>query len=476
MTTQRLHISRRQFLATSAAAGASLTAGPAFAANDVTNIVARSGKQKLHNQLPASTLWTYDGAVPGTPLRVKQGAEVAIRLQNKLSQPTSIHWHGVRVPNAMDGVPHLTQAPVAAGGTFDYRFRADDAGTFFYHPHINSTEQMGRGLFGPLIVEEAMPPGMDRDVVWVLNDWRVGRDGRLDNGFNNPHDLSHAGRYGNLVTVNATPDPVLKGRRNERIRLRLINASTGRIFALRFGQMTPWVIALDGHPVTPRRATRNDLLVGPGNRIDLAVDLPDKAGATVHIVDAYYPEQTYRVARLTVGDGKAARPAPLGPPMALAANPIKRFDRKGAKSLDLLFAGGAMGGMMGRGGMMMRRHMQSMMRSRLFWIMNDRLIPPLGSGQSAAPLFQMAKGKSYVIRMENQTAFDHPIHLHGHTFQVLARNGEGLKHLELRDTVMIRPRQRIDIGFVADNPGRWMLHCHILSHVQAGMGGVVTVG
>jgi FtsP/CotA-like multicopper oxidase with cupredoxin domain len=141
-----------------------------------------------------------------------------------------------------------------------------------------------------------------------------------------------------------------------------------------------------------------------------------------------------------------------------------------------LFAGGAMGGMMGRGGMMMRRHMQDMMRSRLFWIMNDRLIPPLGSGQSAAPLFQMTKGKSYVIRMENQTAFDHPIHLHGHTFQVLTRNGEALKHLELRDTVMIRPRQRIDIGFVADNPGRWMLHCHILSHVQAGMGGVITVG
>jgi FtsP/CotA-like multicopper oxidase with cupredoxin domain len=289
MTTRLPHISRRQFLATSAAAGATLTAGPAFAADGVTSIVALTGEQKLHTQLPPSTLWTYGGAVPGTPLRVKQGAEVAIRLQNKLSQATSIHWHGIRVPNAMDGVPHLTQAPVAAGGFFDYRFRTDDAGTFFYHPHINSTEQMGRGLFAPLIVEEAKPAGVDRDVVWVLNDWRVGRNGQLDNGFSNPHDLSHAGRYGNLVTVNAKPDPVLKGRRNERIRLRLVNASTGRIFALRFGQMQPWVIALDGHPVTPRRVTRDDLLIGPGNRIDLAVDLPDQAGATVHIVDAYYP-------------------------------------------------------------------------------------------------------------------------------------------------------------------------------------------
>ena len=134
-----------------------------------------------------------------------------------------------------------------------------------------------------------------------------------------------------------------------------------------------------------------------------------------------------------------------------------------------------MGGMMGRGGMMMRRMGREMMQRRLFWIINERLIPPLGTGQDSAPLFRLKRGKHYVFALENQTAFDHPIHLHGHTFRVLSRNGKTVPDTELRDTVLMRPREKVEIGFAADNPGRWMFHCHILSHVQAGMGGVVDI-
>ena len=108
----------------------------------------------------------------------------------------------MRVPNNMDGVPHLTQTPIASGSTFTYEFDAIDAGTFWYHPHQRSFEQVGRGLYGPLIVEENEPIRVDRDVTWVLDDWRLTADGQISNDFGNTHDLSHNGRVGNTVTIN----------------------------------------------------------------------------------------------------------------------------------------------------------------------------------------------------------------------------------------------------------------------------------
>lgn len=477
-------LARRRFLIGSASGLTVSAATPVLGkARGPLDIEARAAKQTLHSSLPPSDLWTYDGQAPGRTIRVNQGDAVDIRLTNKLKEATSIHWHGVRTANAMDGVPYLTQDPVEAGGRFRYRFRADDAGTFFYHPHINSVQQVGSGMFGALIVDETRKPAVDRDVTWVLNDWRIGRDDRLVGAFNHPHDQSHAGRIGNLVTINGAHDPVLRGRVHQRLRLRLINAATGRIFKPDFGAVKPWVIAFDGQPITPRPATASDLVLGPGMRLDLMIDLPDSAGKTLAITDRYDSDRPYRLARVGIEAGKPERPKPLGPPRALADNPIARFDPSKATRKEVIFAGGAMGGMMGgmmgdrgrRGMMAMRRHRGMMMSRGLFWIVNDRLIPALGAGQSAAPLFRLTRNKHYLVRMENHTAFDHPIHLHGHTFQVLSRNGVALKQRELRDTVMMAPREKVEIGFVADNPGKWMFHCHILSHVSAGMGGVVEV-
>lgn len=191
--------------------------------------------------------------------------------------------------------------------------------------------------FGALIVEEPGSPKVDRDVVWVLNDWLVQRNGQLEDSFNHPHDMSDAGRYGNLISVNGHNDPILVGRRNERLRLRLINAATGRIFALEFRRLRPWVIAADGQPVKPRRARQSDLLVGPGNCLDLVIDLPDLKNATVAATDRYDRERTYRLARLTVAKDKAARNAPLGAPSALPTNPIAPFEPKGSQSLKVQY-------------------------------------------------------------------------------------------------------------------------------------------
>ena len=140
----------------------------------------------------------------------------SITVENRLAEETTVHWHGLRVPNAMDGVPHLTQRPIAPGETFVYEFDVPDAGTYWYHPHQRSFEQVGRGLYGPLIVEEREPIQVDRDVTWVLDDWRLLPDAQISDDFGNFMDASHNGRVGNTVTVNGRIPETFAVRAGER--------------------------------------------------------------------------------------------------------------------------------------------------------------------------------------------------------------------------------------------------------------------
>ena len=247
---------RRDFLRT-ALAGAALVAVPyrhGIAAPPP--LQAKSARVNLVGSAhPQTEVWGYDGAVPGPELRFRQGERLRIELENQLPEETTVHWHGVRLPNAMDGVPHLTQAPIKArGGRFVYEFALPDAGTFWYHPHLGSPEQVGRGLYGALIVEERELPAVDRDLVWLLGDFRLDREARIVDNFGNFMDASHAGRIGNTVTVNGAIRESFELRAGERVRLRLINAANARIFGLEFRGHEPLVIALDGHPVPPHPA------------------------------------------------------------------------------------------------------------------------------------------------------------------------------------------------------------------------------
>jgi FtsP/CotA-like multicopper oxidase with cupredoxin domain len=158
---------------------------------DVT-LVARSARVPLAGQpYPDTDVWAYDGLLPGPEIRVRQGERLRVRVENGLAEETTVHWHGIRVPNAMDGVPHLTQKPIAPGETFVYEFDCPDAGTYWYHPHQRSFEQVGRGLAGALIVEEVTPPAVDRDVTWVLGDWRLMNDASISGDFGHMRDISH---------------------------------------------------------------------------------------------------------------------------------------------------------------------------------------------------------------------------------------------------------------------------------------------
>lgn len=213
---------------------------------------------------PDTAVWAYNELVPGPPIRVQQGDRLKIPVENRLAEETTVHFHGIRLPNAMDGVPHLTQTPIAPGAEFVYEFAVPDAGTYWYHPHQRSAEQVGRGLSGALIVEEREPIRVDRDVVWLLQDWRLRPDAQISDDFRNMHDMAHNGRVGNTVTINGNVRDTFAVRSGERIRLRLINGANARIFGLSFAGHRPRVIALDGQPVEPHEPLDGRVVLARG--------------------------------------------------------------------------------------------------------------------------------------------------------------------------------------------------------------------
>ena len=256
-----------------------------------------------------------------------------MRFENATEEPTAIHWHGIRLRNAMDGVPGMTQPLVQPGAHFDYAFKARDAGTYWYHAHHRSWEQVAKGLYGPLIIEEATPPNVDADITVTMDDWRLDEDGALMGGFGNRHDFAHGGRLGNqAMIIPSRPD----ARRGDRVRLRLVNTATARIFPLRLEGLDAVVVALDGMPLpTPRPLT--DIRLAPAQRIDLIGDVTGPVNFLFIARDALYPMGTIDV----VGENPNPLTTDIAPlPPADVQVPSNAPEHR----LSLRMEGGAMGG------------------------------------------------------------------------------------------------------------------------------------
>ncbi|WP_119682026.1 multicopper oxidase family protein [Indioceanicola profundi] len=423
---------------------------------------------------PQTAVWAYNGRVPGPEIRIRQGDRLRVVVTNSLDEETTVHWHGIRTPNAMDGVPHLTQKPIAPGETFLYEFDAVDAGTFWYHPHHHSHVQVGRGLYGPLIVEERDPIQVDRDVTWVLDDWRLLEDASISNDFGNFMDMSHAGRVGNTVTINGRVVDEVPVRAGERVRLRLINAANGRIFGLRFKGHSPRIIAIDGHGVEPHEPADGRVVLAPAQRIDLVLDMEGGPNARTEVVDDFYEGLAYRLADLAYGAEPPLRSAGSDAPVRLPANPVAEPDLANAVRHAVTLGGGMMGMMAGAMVHGRMTDMRSMTRHGMAWAING-VTHDHAQGHVMDPIFTLKRNQTCVIAVANDTVWHHPMHLHGHTFRVLSRNGEPTRYREWQDTVLLSPRERIEIAFVADNPGDWMFHCHILEHQAAGMMSAIRV-
>jgi FtsP/CotA-like multicopper oxidase with cupredoxin domain len=428
------------------------------------NIVAKSGRAALvGTDRQATDVWAYDGKVPGPTLRLRQGEPVRITVINQLDQETTVHWHGIRLPISMDGVPGISQAPIAPGESFTYAFTPPDAGTFWYHPHANSLQQLGRGLFGALIVEGAEPVPVDRDLTWVLADWRLQPDGTVAPGFGNPMEAAMSGRIGNTVTLNGTAAAEQTVRAGERIRLRLINASLARIMALRIEGHSPTVVAFDGQPCEPHSPEEGRLLLGPAMRMDVILDMPGEPGGRYAVTDDFYDRLSYTLTHLAYSNEPAiARRADASLPV-LPPNPLPEPDLASAVRHELKLQGGMMSGMGGMSG-----------TSHAAWAINGTSMT--GDGHAGMPpLLTLERMQTTVLSLVNETAWWHPIHLHGHSFKILRRNGVAVPFRQWGDTVLLAPKDTVDCAFVADNPGDWMLHCHVMDHQVSGLMTVLRV-
>ena len=414
---------------------------------------------------PATSLWLYGGTSPGPLIEAWRGEELEVEFLNNLDVPTTMHWHGIRNLNEMDGVPDLTQAAIEPGERFTYRFPLKDAGSFWYHAHNKGWEQLARGLYGPLIVREPDEVSGPHDITLVADDWRLDDDYQLhEDSFGSLMDWSHQGRLGNWLTVNGTTDPEIPVAGGT-VRLRLINAANARTLAFRLGNGAPMrIVALDGAPCAAFDA--ESVRVAPAQRVDVLASFDD--GWTV--LEEISTGELIDAVRF-VGTPDATMPAPALPDRPRSDRPRSdRPDTVGARVIDIHMQGGAMGNLESARfeGETVPLRQLAREHSKL-WAFNGIV------GGYDHLLAELALGEVAVLRVRNDTRWEHAMHLHGHHFWVNSREfGEAGRDV-LRDTYLMAPGETADLVFIADNPGLWLFHCHMMEHHAAGMGGVISV-
>ena len=466
----RRGLSRRGFLvgAASACTAAAVPAVRSLASEDgfLELRAAPSLIPIFGENAPATPVSAFNHQVPGPVIRATRGERVRVRLINDLDEPTAVHWHGIRIDNRMDGVPGLTMKAVAPGESFDYDFVAPDAGTFWYHSHYNAHEQVDRGLYGAVIIDEPTPIGVDRDIWLVFDDWRLLPNNCIDEEtFGRRYEWAREGRIGNTFTVNSKINPVFPVMRGERVRLRCVNAATAAGTFFEMSGLPMQTIAIDGQPLPePVVSTGTTASLWPGQRMDFVVDIDDRVEERVALrrwqEGRPIPIATFEVA------GEIA-PDPGRGPLRLEANGLPPPDLANAVPVPLHIAGGSRATRQ-RG----FRNNREYRDVGLFWTINGESGGPhFGFGQGA-PLFDVERGTTVLIEMINDTFFPHAIHFHGHHMLAVARDGRPLANQPWRDVEVMRsPDERLTVAMLADNPGNWLYHCHMSEHHVAGMGG-----
>ncbi|QFU16755.1 multicopper oxidase family protein [Microvirga thermotolerans] len=421
---------------------------------------------------PVSTVWSYsDDLLPIK--RVRVGDTIRARLENRLGEHTALHWHGVRVPNAMDGVPYLTQPPVNKGESFLYEVSPPDPGTFFIHPHCNESGQTGRGLSAVLIVEGDERRRPDADLVMAYKDWRLAEDGRWL-PFETPEGASRAGTYGTVRAVNGVAPATHPVPAHGDVRLRVLNLDATRVIEVGVEGAEAAVIAIDGNAVSP--FPLDTWRMGPAMRIDLLVRAP-AAGRSFRLID-YFSAEPWTLATCEARPGKAAPKRPFDPAI-LYAPALPRADIGKAERLSYTFSAASGSVAEAAASLAPDDPLAGILldglcvRDNAFWAINKAGWASDRSRRLPPPLGLLKAGRSYVFELTNATPHHHPIHLHGHTFEVLgASRLKRPRHFA--DTVLLQPKERIEIAFVAAE-GNWMFHCHVLEHMEYGMMGYLRI-
>jgi multicopper oxidase len=414
--------------------------------------------------------WTYNRQTPGPTIRVKEGEPLRVILKNSLPEETTIHWHGLPVPNRMDGVPFVTQKPVKPGERFVYEFKATPPGTYFYHSH--ASYQLDRGLYGPLIVEpQKEERGYDQEFTLLLEDWatidgggpEASRQGRIrpTMGMGMMRRRSFGGPlqepWYDVYTLNGRifeAAPPLKVKKGNRVRLRIINPSSSTFYALRIAGHSLTVTHTDGRPVLPLQV--DVLPIGMGERYDVELTADNPGKWMIYNVADGSPAGSWTFGTLIYegiqskdfNDDRRAYLRYLDYSMLEGRD--ERQVKPAAGPVDRVFRMVLSGGMMGSP----------------YWTINGRVYPDSED-------LSLKPGEKVRLEYFNRSMMAHPMHLHGHFFEVLGSGrvtGVRIK----KDTIIIPARMgRGAVELVADNPGVWFHHCHNLYHMGAGMANLV---
>ena len=395
--------------------------------------------------------WTYGGTIPGPLIRAKVGDRVIVHFKNSLPEATSIHWHGLRVNNQMDGVPGVTQDPVEVDGEFRYEFIVRDAGTYWYHPHINSAAQVGWGMYGPIVVEDPDDPEeFGDDVVVVLSDMSLNEDGQFQAVDSGGKFGDLFGREGSVILVNGKVVPKLKVRTGKQQRWRVINAARARYYSLRVRDHTFTRIGGD-NGLAARSEEAYRVLVTPGERADLIFTPEDEPGSTRLVqwvpTDRGYGSMFSRPREPMMEIVTVDEPPVVPAEIPVQLREIEPIDISGDVVEELLDMTIDLGN-------------------------NDVVM-----GFNGTPYWEMRPiearvGETHIWTLRNATDFAHPFHLHGYFFQVLDEE----RVPEWKDTVNVAVGEELKIAIHFDErPGMWMYHCHILDHAEVGMMGQLHV-
>ncbi|WP_399539081.1 multicopper oxidase family protein, partial [uncultured Paenibacillus sp.] len=454
------------------------------------SLTAKPGKLQIDDET-TKDVWTYNGSVPGPQLRVKQGEMLNITLNNELPEPTTIHWHGLPVPNGMDGIPGVTMNAVQPGESFTYQFKADVPGTYWYHSHQNGVEQVDKGLYGTFIVEPADEEKPARDYTVVLDEWMEQEmSGGMDMGGNGDGmsgmdmggnegggDMSGMDMGGNggmsgantegmseaemmplmytIFTANgrsgAAIEP-LKVKQGEKVRIRLVNAGY-MSHQLHLQGQDFKIVSTDGQPINNPPSVNGQLLnIAPGERYDIEFEANNPGNWLLEEHSTNPGAKGLKIPIVYEGfDGEAAKAdndeLPLlditkyGEAAQSRFTLDQKYDVEYTMDLNTETKDGEMA-----------------------FTINGKTFP------DTEPI-NVKTGDLVKVKLVNKSPEDiHPMHLHGMFFQVLSKNGVPVSGSPLvKDTLNVLPGEEYEIAFLADNPGNWLFHCHDLGHAAAGM-------
>jgi FtsP/CotA-like multicopper oxidase with cupredoxin domain len=387
--------------------------------------------------------WGFNKSVPGPTIKAKKGDELAIKVKNSLREETVVHWHGIRLPSVMDGTDSV-QKPIQPGEEFEYRFVVPDSGTFWYHSHQNETEQMEKGMYGALIVEDNDDPVVDADRVLMIDDMKLDANNEFKKGgFVERWKERHDGRQGDTVFINGKENPVITMHAGQIERWRIINSCSARYVRLFFQGKPFRIIATDGGLIE-RPQLQTEVLIIPGERMDLAVG-PFAERESFLIQSLPYNRMTFvktkteQLATVNVGITKPSIASI--PPHLRMIEPLAPQDAQVTRKVNFSV------------GLSWKHGIDFLVNGRI----HDDDQP-------------VNVGELQVWEISNTSLMDHPFHLHGFFFQVIEENGNTPDYNAWKDSYNLKPKSTIKIAWRPDNrPGQWMYHCHILEHHEAGM-------